>query len=416
MRWSYRLGRLAGINVNIHITFTLLIAWLLLAHWMSGQTSGDFARGLAFIAAIFSCVLLHELGHALAARRFGIATRDITLLPIGGVARLERMPEEPKQELYVALAGPIVNVLIAAVLYVWLVLTSQFVPLNQLGIASGSFVERLLVVNILLIVFNMLPAFPMDGGRCVRALLAMKLEYAQATRIAAAVGQAIAVVFVILGLFSNPFLLLIGVFVWIGAAGEARYATINAAIRGVPVHHALLRAVPLLAPTHSLAKAAQVMCSGSLNTAIVQHNGRPIGTLDISRLIECLRRYGQMKTVGDVMRRDVETLELPATLDTALARLRDAKAAMVSALDDGRFVGVITLDSLERFVETEKAMQHYSRTKSDIRSPTQKTAWPVDSRFPRALADSRNAADLCWVSEGDRESSSWRLRQIGAQT
>lgn len=233
MKWSYRLGKVAGIDVNIHITFTLLIAWVLLTHWLSGQTLGAAVNGLAFVLAIFGCVLLHELGHALAARRFGIGTRDITLLPIGGVARLERMPEKPLQELWVALAGPAVNGLIAIVLYVWLVMTNQLVPLSQLGVVTGPFVERLLVVNVLLIVFNMIPAFPMDGGRCVRALLALRLEYAQATRIAAGLGQVIAVGFVVLGLFSNPFLLLIGVFVWLGAAQEARHATLKAALRGV---------------------------------------------------------------------------------------------------------------------------------------------------------------------------------------
>lgn len=245
MKWSYRLGRIAGIDVNIHATFALLIAWILLTHWLAGQTFNAAIGGLAFVTAIFGCVLLHELGHALAARRFGIGTRDITLLPIGGVARLERMPEKPIQELWVALAGPAVNVAIAAALYAWLLLTHQLVPLSQLGVATGPFVERLLIVNMLLIVFNMIPAFPMDGGRCVRALLALRLEYAKATRIAAGLGQVIAVGFVVLGLFSNPFLLLIGVFVWIGAAQEARYATLKAAFRGIPLRRALMRDVPL---------------------------------------------------------------------------------------------------------------------------------------------------------------------------
>jgi Zn-dependent protease len=253
MKWSYRLGKIAGIDVNIHVTFTLLIAWVLLAHGLTGQTLGAAVNGLTFVIAIFGCVLLHELGHALAARRFGIGTRDITLLPIGGVARLERMPEKPLQELWVALAGPAVNVLIAVALYVWLVLSSQLVPLSQVGVVTGPFVERLLMVNLLLIVFNMIPAFPMDGGRCVRALLALWLEHARATRVAAGVGQVIAVGFVVLGLFSNPFLLLIGVFVWLGAAQEARYATIKAALHGVQARRALRHDRPTLTPTDSLA-------------------------------------------------------------------------------------------------------------------------------------------------------------------
>ena len=246
MKWSYRLGRIAGIDVNIHATFALLIAWVLLTHWLAGQTFNAAIGGLAFVTAIFGCVLLHELGRARAARRFGIGTRDITLLPIGGVARLERMPEKPIQELWVALAGPAVNVAIAVALYAWLLLTHQLVPLSQLGVATGPFVERLLAVNLLLIVFNVIPAFPMDGGRCVRALHALRLEYAKATRIAAGLGQVLAVGFVVLGLFSNPFLPLIGVFVWIGAATDSRYATLKAAFRGIPLQGALMRDVALL--------------------------------------------------------------------------------------------------------------------------------------------------------------------------
>jgi Zn-dependent protease/CBS domain-containing protein len=377
MKWSYRLGKVAGIDVNIHVTFTLLIAWVLLTHWLAGQTLGAAVNGLAFVIAIFGCVLLHELGHALAARRFGIGTRDITLLPIGGVARLERMPEKPLQELWVALAGPAVNLLIAVVLYVWLVTTNQLVPLSQLGVVTGPFIERLLVVNILLIVFNMIPAFPMDGGRCVRALLALRLEYARATRIAAGVGQVIAIGFVVLGLFSNPFLLLIGVFVWIGAAQEARYATTKAALRGVPVQRALLRDLPILAPTASLARAVDLFRTSPLPKAVVVEQGRVVGALSALDLVAHLQRFGPTTPVAEVMQSNIETLELPATLDEALGRLHETQATLLPVVAQGRFVGAITLEQLDQFVAIQSALQRYSGHTADAGPGAIMTARPA---------------------------------------
>jgi Zn-dependent protease/CBS domain-containing protein len=377
MKWSYRLGKVAGIDVNIHVTFTLLIAWVLLTHWFTGQTLGAALSGLAFVIAIFGCVLLHELGHALAARRFGIGTRDITLLPIGGVARLERMPEKPLQELWVALAGPAVNLLIAVVLSVWLVMNNQLVPLNQLGVVTGPFIERLLVVNVLLIVFNMIPAFPMDGGRCVRALLALRLEYAQATRIAAGVGQVIAVGFVVLGLFSNPFLLLIGVFVWLGAAQEARYATIKAALRGVPVQRALLRDLPILSPTDSLARAVDAFMTSPLPKAVVVEQGKIVGAVSALDLVAHLQRYDPTTPVAGVMQRNIQALELPATLDGALTRLHEARATLMPVVSQGRFVGVITMDQLNQFVALQTALQRYTERAAGADPGSILTARPV---------------------------------------
>ena len=173
MKWSAKLGEFAGISVYVHATFLILVAWVGFAHWQAERSVGAVMAGILFILAIFACVLMHEFGHALTAKRFGIKTRDITLLPIGGVARLERMPEEPRQELWVTLAGPAVNVLVASLLYVLLTITGTLAPVGTLTLTSGSFWERLMLLNVLLVVFNMIPAFPMDGGRALRALLAM---------------------------------------------------------------------------------------------------------------------------------------------------------------------------------------------------------------------------------------------------
>src|SRR5215204_3763354 len=209
MKWQWKLGRFAGIDVFVHATFLILIGWVGYSRWLENQKWSEVINGIVFILALFLCVVLHEYGHALTARKYGIQTRDITLYPIGGVARLERMPDKPIEELWVALMGPAVNVIIAAGLFAYLFLTNGPVPLTALTVASGSFAERLMVVNIWLVLFNLIPAFPMDGGRVLRAILAMRMDYVRATQVAANIGQGMAFIFGFIGLFSNPFLLFI---------------------------------------------------------------------------------------------------------------------------------------------------------------------------------------------------------------
>jgi Zn-dependent protease len=229
-----------------------LIGWIFMAHLGAGQTPAQALAGVGFILALFGCVVLHEFGHALMAQRYGVKTRDITLYPIGGVARLERMPDKPLQELWVALAGPAVNVAIAAALGAWLFISGTWAPLASLSMTAGPLVERLLAVNVSLVLFNLIPAFPMDGGRVLRALLALQLEYTQATQIAAAIGQGLALVLGFAGLFVNPFLLFIAFFVWIGAAQEASMAQMKTALGGIPVARAMLTDFRTLTPREPL--------------------------------------------------------------------------------------------------------------------------------------------------------------------
>jgi Zn-dependent protease len=206
MKASWKIGRVAGIDVYAHATFLILLGWVGLSHYLQRQRWEDALSGLGFILALFAIVVLHELGHALTAKHFGIRTRDITLLPIGGVARLERIPDEPKQELLVALAGPAVNVVLALILLGLLAVGAGLSALTEVQLIRGHFLAKLMWVNVGLAVFNLLPAFPMDGGRVLRALLAMRMDYVRATNIAAHIGQGLAWVFGFIGLFTNPFL------------------------------------------------------------------------------------------------------------------------------------------------------------------------------------------------------------------
>jgi Zn-dependent protease len=229
MRSSLKIASISGIEVRIHLTFLLFLAWIWFSYYQIAGVSGA-TQGVLFVLALFTCVLLHEFGHAFAARAFGIQTPDITLLPIGGVARLSRIPDEPWQELVVAVAGPLVNVVIAAVL---IFAVRQAAPLDQLESIENPRIEllaKLASVNIMLVLFNLIPAFPMDGGRVLRALLAMAMPYSRATWIAARIGQVLAIclgTYAYFGPNKNPILIFIAFFIFIGAQQEAAMARIR---------------------------------------------------------------------------------------------------------------------------------------------------------------------------------------------
>ena len=251
---SLQLGSIAGIRLQVHWTFLLIVAWVALASIFAGLSWLGALFNIGFILVLFGCVLLHELGHALAARMFGIPTRDITLLPIGGVARLERMPRKPVQELMVAVAGPAVNVVIAGLLLAVLLPTVGVQGLAAVPLRSGGFLQQLLVINLMLVAFNMLPAFPLDGGRVFRAMLAMVFSYSTATRTAATVGQVCAVGLALLGL-ANPFLLIIAAFIFFNAAAEVRQVAVREQFCGYQVRDGMLRrfqVIPADASIHEI--------------------------------------------------------------------------------------------------------------------------------------------------------------------
>jgi Zn-dependent protease len=222
MKGSFKLGNIAGIGVFIHWTFSILIVFIIYSNYRAGQNMEQILWSLLFVLSIFATVFLHELGHALAAKRYGIKTTDITLLPIGGLARLERIPEKPTEELVVAIAGPLVNIVLALLTLLFITVPSWGAITEQLTIGVGlhNFFLYFFIVNIWLSLFNLIPAFPMDGGRVLRAILSMGMQRHSATEIAARIGQLLAIGFVFLGFYSNPFLIFIGLFIILGAQGE----------------------------------------------------------------------------------------------------------------------------------------------------------------------------------------------------
>lgn len=357
MKWSWRIGRIAGIDIFLHATFLILLAWIGIAHYVPRQSWVDVAEGFAFLGALFGIIVLHELGHALAARRFGIHTRDITLLPIGGVARLERMPEDPKQELVVAFAGPAVNIVLAGMLFAILATMGGVSRALDVSVIGGSFLSKLLWANVALAVFNLLPAFPMDGGRVLRALLAMRVSYVRATRTAAYIGQGMALLFGVLGLLFNPFLVLVALFVWMGAAQERNSVQMRAALGGVPVHQAMITEFHDLSPHDPLSRPVEYILAGFQEDFPVVENGKVVGMLTRADVMNALAKHGHNALVQHVMQQQFETAEPAEMLENVVARLQKCACRSLPIAQSGRLVGLLTWDNIAEFLMIKSALQ-----------------------------------------------------------
>jgi Zn-dependent protease len=358
MGWSFRMGRIAGIKLYVHFTFLLLLAWVAFVQYQVRQSAVDAVVGVLFILVLFGVVVLHELGHALAARRYGIPTRDITLLPIGGVARLERMPEDPRQEMIVALAGPAVNVILAGLAFGVILLGEGLAPLHGMMESVGGILYQFLFVNVGLALFNLLPAFPMDGGRVLRAVLAMRMGRNRATQVAARVGQAMAVLFGFVGLFFNPFLLLIAVFVWIGAEGEAALVRMRSDLAGISVGRVMVTNFRTLTPHEPLVQAADEVMGSLQSDFPVVENSQVAGVLTRSDLLDGLARGGQDVEVAEVMHREFPTADPAEMLDDALIRLQRDGGRSLPVVSDGHLVGLVMMDNLGEVLRMQKVLRH----------------------------------------------------------
>ncbi len=356
MKWSLKLGTYAGIGVYLHWTFALLIGWIFLANLGTGRPPAEALAAVGFILALFTCVVLHEFGHALTARRYGVRTRDITLLPIGGVARLERIPENPMQEFWVAIAGPAVNGVIALVLFAGLVGVDSIQQLFQVELVRGHFLARLMWVNLFLGGFNLLPAFPMDGGRVLRALLATRLGRPKATAIAANVGQAMAILFGIAGFFTNPFLIFIAIFVYLGAQGEAAHVETQSALAGLRVRDAMMTRFRTLSPRDSLGRAVVELLAGSQQDFPVVEDGRAVGILRRNDLVKALATRRQDVPVGEAMCADGAAVGDQDDLTQTLEGMRQRGCATVPVMADRQIVGLLTLENIGEVLMVKAAL------------------------------------------------------------
>jgi stage IV sporulation protein FB len=358
-RWSFLLGTYGGTEVRIHATFLLLLAFL---GWQSALVEGFAAAigTLAFLVAIFTCVLLHEFGHVIAARRYGIHTPDITLLPIGGVARLERMPRKPSEELVVALAGPAVNVVIALGLFLGRGFTGIGGDLWD-ELRQGSFAAKLMAWNVVMVVFNMIPAFPMDGGRVLRAILAFFIDYVKATQVAASIGQAFAVFGAMVALFfaGNPLLLIIALFIFMGAGQEAAHVADQESIRGLRVRDAMVTNFQSLPHDAVLRDAVQFLVTGLQHDfPVLDERGGFRGMLSRTALISALAEHGASHPVSAVAQPCNIVLESRHQLNEALEKLRGSSCPALPVLDPltGALVGLLTTENVAEMIMVRAAL------------------------------------------------------------
>ena len=363
MKWSLRIATIAGTEVRIHATFFLLLIFVAMQSLSEGLGADGAKEMVLLVCALFLCVLLHEFGHALAARRYGIKTPDITLWPIGGIARLERMPRKPSEELVVAICGPLVNVAIAAIIWLGMAVPMATVGAEGLG-RPGHFFESLMIVNIFMVLFNLIPAFPMDGGRILRALLVMFTgDYAKATQRAATLGRGIAITAVAVMLLKgniHPNIMLIAFFVFFAAGQEANQVQQEEQVHDLTVGDAMLTDFKVLQPDAILSDAVALMLTGSQHDfPVLSGNGGILGIITRQKLIGALAEHGASYSVHNIIEPCEGYVEPHIPLEVAMNHLRGGECSALPVMDPitGKVVGLITAENIGETLLVRAAMK-----------------------------------------------------------
>lgn len=361
MKANLNLGHVSGIKIIVHWTFFLLITWIIFDELTRGGNAKSVLFNVAFIVAVFLCVVLHELGHALMAKRFNIKTEKITLLPIGGMASFEKLPESPKQELLVVAAGPLVNLAIAVLLY-FIVPVQSFIHLNfteafevLMRYNLQSFLFFLFIVNVGLVVFNLIPAFPMDGGRILRALLAMKVGRVKATKIASILGLAIAALFFLIGLLYNPFLIFIALFVFLGAFSENRMVQHLAWLDGHTVEEAMLLNYTTFEPEDSIDVVVDKIISSAETNFLVVKDQAVKGILNHETIID---NSNKTVLVEDIMLKSFNTVNSSDNLKTIYQLIFNNKQKLFPVIDNGKLIGAIDATNLNEYILLQSKLAH----------------------------------------------------------
>lgn len=354
MGWSIKLGKLFGIDIKVHFTFLLILVWGALNY---GGSAGPL-YGVVVTLALFTLVVLHELGHSLAAMWYDIPVKDITLLPIGGVARLERMPEKPIQELVVALAGPAVNVALAVILLpiVAGLATLQSTPFTLRALTEpglSGLLAFLLIANVSLFVFNMIPAFPLDGGRVLRASLGFFTNHYNSTKTAVTIGRVLAVGLGLVGIFTGQlFLALIAFFIFMAGGQEGQAVAVRSVLRNVRAGQALNSASVALSPHATVGQVASMMLhSPQPHFAVLDpDSGQLLGVATSSGVAEAMQNGQWHNCITEIMQhaRHVPTIALNASLDEAQDKLAGASSQVLAVYDGLHFRGLITANDIYR--------------------------------------------------------------------
>lgn len=361
MKWSLNLGKVLGVKIQVHWTFLLLIIWIVFLESRQGSDLSQTLLTVGYVLSIFVCVVLHEFGHSLMARRFKIRTRKITLLPIGGVASLERIPEDPVKEFQVAVAGPLVNVAICILLLFFIgnPVSAFSENLEEMTrISPSNFLLSLFLVNLFLIVFNAIPAFPMDGGRVLRAILAMKMGRLKATNIAAKLGQLIAFMFFVLGMFYNPFLIFIGLFVFFGAYSENAIVQQLEFLKGHFVSEAMITQYHILDPGNTVNEAKDKLIASSGSAFAVVRGGEILGVVTREDIVRALQNGRANQLVENIMNKDIEFFRPQDRLTSVFYKMQKKGNAIFPVVENNRLLGLIDSSNVANFIKIQSALNY----------------------------------------------------------
>jgi Zn-dependent protease len=352
MKNSLKIARPFGISIYIHWTFLFIIAWIVAIDIGQGFNTGQILMSVLFVLTLFICVVLHELGHSLTAKALGGEVKSITLLPIGGMANIKKMPDKPKEEFLITIAGLAVNVVIALIL--WVVLSSlgrlDFQDMDFQAITAQNFFVMLMAVNLFIVAFNLIPAFPMDGGRILRSLLSFKMSKVKATRISKSIGKTFGVLFAIAGLFYNPFLVIIGIFVFIGAQAEYEMIKYHDLLENYKVKDVINNEYTAFEPNDPLEKAAHSMIHGSDNGFVILSGSTISGILTKKNIIKGLSTLGNQGKVKEVMVAPIKPVDLEMPLNTVFQKMMRNKYEILPVQTNGHLEGVLDLENIKELV------------------------------------------------------------------
>ena len=371
MRWSLPIGRIFGITLRLHVTFLLLLGFIGYAGFMDAGAEGAIWL-LSLVCSVFACIALHELGHSVVAQQLGVQVKSITLLPIGGVAALRNIPENPWHEIAITLAGPMVNAGIALALLPFTGLPSHVFSMWVPNTAHG-LLRAIVGANIALFLFNFIPAFPMDGGRLLRATLALVFSYRRATVIAAAVGQGLAIVFVLAGLMSSIMLVIIGVFIFIGAEGEERMVRTRSLLRDLEVEEVMSREFVALSPTDTVSRGLTMVYQTGQDDFPVMVADQFVGIVTRTAMLGAVNNLGSYVPIAEVMNPHPPIVTPQTSLSRVYEAMMTEGPGSVPVMQDGHLIGLLSLDNISRYLLVQSSL------KSSRRAPSRPT---VSARAP----------------------------------
>jgi Zn-dependent protease/predicted transcriptional regulator len=355
MKYSLYLGKILGVKIFVHWTFAFLVGWIVISTMRAGLGVSAVLWTLGLVLAIFGCIVLHELGHALAGRKYKVQTKHITLLPIGGVAQLETIPENPKQELVIALAGPAVNFIIVLILYPFANSHTLLDTESLMNIGASNFLFFLITVNLWLALFNLIPAFPMDGGRVLRALLAIWLGHGKATRVASVIGQLFGIAFFLTGFVYSPSLIFIGIFIVLSAQYEKSLVQTVEFLHKYKVLDVIIRDIPSIESSSSVKDAAQVLLSTQNKNFVVTTNGKPVGTITRDEIVKAMETVGEKGLIENVKSAKLSYVSESTPLDEAWKIMQGAKSPLILVGMNGSLTGIVEEENIAELMLLQSA-------------------------------------------------------------